>query len=129
MLLILSPWHELTEIGYSIDSPFTPNYRRNLMKKYAYQTCLRMSENLRDSMQTICDTYQINESDYMRRSIAESVKNDLANAENADQKFMFVWWSDNTLSEEDIRTTRISLGHTNEKDTIDDLDGVFFCIQ
>ena len=80
-------------------------------------------------MQTICDTYQINESDYMRRSIAESVKTDLANSEDANRKFMFVWWSDNTLSEEDIRTTRISLGHTNEKDTIDDLDGVFFCIQ
>ena len=60
------------------------------MKKYSYQTCLRMSENLRDSMQTICDTYKINESDYMRRSIAESVKNDLENAEDTNQKFMFV---------------------------------------
>ena len=61
------------------------------MQKYPYQTCIRLPENLRDSMQTICDQYQINESDYIRKSISESVKSDLPKTENLqDTKFMFV---------------------------------------
>ena len=50
-----------------------------------------MSSNLRDSMQTICDTYQINESDYIRKSLMQSVREDLKLTENADTKFLFVW--------------------------------------
>ena len=49
-----------------------------------------MSENLRDSMQTICDTYQINESDYIRKSLMQSVQEDLKNTQNTDGKFLFV---------------------------------------
>ena len=60
------------------------------MKKYNYQTCLRMSSNLRDSMQTICDTYQINESDYIRKSLMQSVQEDLKNTQNTDGKYLFV---------------------------------------
>jgi len=61
------------------------------MKKYTYQTCIRLPENLRSSMQTICDEYQINESDYIRKSISESVKSDLPKTENnQNTKFMFV---------------------------------------
>ena len=60
------------------------------MKKYNYQTCIRMSENLRDSMQTICDTYQINESDFMRRAIAESIQSHIEKTQNTDGKYLFV---------------------------------------
>ena len=60
------------------------------MKKYNYQTCIRMSENLRDSMQTICDTYQINESDFMRRAIAESVQSHIEKTQNTDGKYLFL---------------------------------------
>ena len=60
------------------------------MKKYNYQTCIRMSSNLRDSMQPICDTYQINESDFMRRAIAESVQSHIEKTQNTDGKFLFV---------------------------------------
>jgi len=60
------------------------------MKKYNYQTCLRMSSNLRDSMQTICDTYQINESDFMRRAIAESVQSHIEKTQNTDGKYLFL---------------------------------------
>ena len=60
------------------------------MKKYNYQTCIRMSSNLRDSMQTICDTHQINESDFMRRAIAESVQSHIEKTQNTDGKFLFV---------------------------------------
>ena len=60
------------------------------MKKYDYQTCIRMSSNLRDSVQTICDTYKINESDYIRKSLMQSVQEDLKNTQNTDGKFLFV---------------------------------------
>ena len=60
------------------------------MKKYDYQTCIRMSSNLRDSVQTICDTYQINESDYIRKSLMQSVQEDLKNTQNTDGKYLFV---------------------------------------
>ena len=60
------------------------------MKKYDYQTCIRMSSNLKDSMTEICDTYQINESDYIRKSLLQSIQEDLKNTQNADAKFLFV---------------------------------------
>jgi hypothetical protein len=60
------------------------------MQKFTYQTSVRMSENLRESMKDICDTYQINESDYIRRSLVQSVQNDIKNAQSADNKFLFV---------------------------------------
>ena len=63
------------------------------MKKYDYQTCIRMSSNLKDWMTEICDTYQINESDYIRKSLMQSIQEDLKNTQNADTKFLFVWLS------------------------------------
>jgi predicted DNA-binding protein len=60
------------------------------MQKFTYQTCIRMPENLRESLKDICDTYQINESDYIRRSLAQSVQNDMKNTQSADNKFLFV---------------------------------------
>ena len=60
------------------------------MKKYDYQTCIQMSSNLRDSVQTICDTYQIHPSDYIRKSLMQSVQEDLKNTQNTDGKYLFV---------------------------------------
>jgi hypothetical protein len=45
------------------------------MKKYTYQTCLRMSEVLKDEMSKICNQNEINESDFMRVAIKESILN------------------------------------------------------
>ena len=59
------------------------------MKKHPYQTCLRMPEVLRDSMTTICEKYQINESDLMRRAISQLVQTINANPEDHG-KLMFV---------------------------------------
>ena len=39
------------------------------MKKYDYQTCLRLPVVLKEEMTTICDTYKINESDLLRLSL------------------------------------------------------------
>ena len=59
------------------------------MKKYNYQTCIRMSDNLADSISRICDENQINESDYIRNSLAESVRNDTQNPKSASDRCMF----------------------------------------
>ena len=49
-----------------------------------------MSENLRNSVKEICDAHSINESDYIRLSIAESVRHDTANPSEVANKLMFV---------------------------------------
>ena len=59
------------------------------MKKYDYQTCLRLPIFLKEEMTTICDNYQINESDLMRRAISEFVQTHTENPEN-NGKLMFV---------------------------------------
>ena len=59
------------------------------MKKFTYQTCLRLPEVLRNEMQTICEKLQVNESDLMRRAISEFVQTHTENAENKG-KLMFV---------------------------------------
>ena len=59
------------------------------MKKYDYQTCLRLPIFLKEEMTTICDNYRINESDLMRRAISEFVQTHTENTEN-NGKLMFV---------------------------------------
>ena len=59
------------------------------MKKHPYQTCLRMPEVLKDSMTIICEKYQINESDFMRRAIAEFIQTH-SDTRNNDNRFMFI---------------------------------------
>ena len=59
------------------------------MKKYDYQTCLRLPIVLKDEMTTICDEYHINESDLMRRAISQFVQTINANPQE-NGKLMFV---------------------------------------
>ena len=59
------------------------------MKKHPYQTCLRMPLTLKEDMTNICDTYQINESDLMRRAISEFVQSHTDNPQD-NGKLMFV---------------------------------------
>ena len=59
------------------------------MTKHPYQTCLRMPLNLKEDMTTICNDYQINESDFMRRAIVRFVQNIKANPEQ-NNRYMFV---------------------------------------
>ena len=49
----------------------------------------RMPEVLRDSMTIICEKYQINESDFMRRAIAEFIQTH-SDTQNNDNRFMFI---------------------------------------
>ena len=59
------------------------------MKKYTYTVNVRVPETVADSMKKICDKYTINESDYVRKSIAQSIEKDLSFASN-DEKIVFV---------------------------------------
>ncbi len=67
-----------------------PEWRKEMpMTKHPYQTCLRMPLTLKEDMTSICDRYQINESDLMRRAIVEFVTNVNDNPEQYG-KFMFI---------------------------------------
>ena len=59
------------------------------MKKFTYQTCLRLPEVLKDEMQTICEKHSVNESDLMRRAISEFVQTHTDHPEDKG-KLMFV---------------------------------------
>ena len=59
------------------------------MTKHPYQTCLRMPLTLKEDMTTICDRYRINESDLMRRAIAEFVEK-VNNTPESNSRYMFV---------------------------------------
>ena len=60
-----------------------------LMKKYDYQTCLRLPTFLKEEMTTICDDFGINESDLMRKAIVQFVQTHTENTGN-NGKLMFV---------------------------------------
>jgi hypothetical protein len=51
---------------------------------------LRISLTLKEDMITICDRYQINESDFMRRAISESIKKHLKIESSPDNRYMFL---------------------------------------
>ena len=62
------------------------------MKKFTYQTCIRLPKILKDEMSDICEHHQINESDLMRRAISEFVQTHSPNMHAPEEKgkFMFV---------------------------------------
>ena len=45
------------------------------MVHYEYQTCLKMSNTLKDDLTGICEKMRINESDLIRRAVATFVEN------------------------------------------------------
>ena len=59
------------------------------MVRYEYQTCLRMSDALKNDMTDICKRYKINESDLMRRAVAAFVEN-LNETPDQQSKYLFV---------------------------------------
>ena len=58
------------------------------MTKHPYQTCLRMPQTLKDDMTEVCDRFSVNESDLMRRAIAEFLRN-LKETPNAENRYLF----------------------------------------
>ena len=61
-----------------------------MKKRYSTQTSLRLSEDLRTSIDTVCDTWNLNPSDYIRKSVGRTVQNDLTEINNGDTKIIFV---------------------------------------
>jgi len=49
-----------------------------------------MPLTLKEDMTTICDRYQINGSDFMRRAISESIKKHLNIESSPDNRYMFL---------------------------------------
>mgnify|MGYP006170014875 FL=1 len=47
--------------------------RRTKIIKYNHQMCLRISETLKEDMSSICNSYNINHADFIRRAIADSI--------------------------------------------------------
>jgi len=61
-----------------------------MKQRYTTQTSLRLSTDLRESIDTVCDAWNVNPSDYIRRCVSHSVQSDLNQIENGDTKIVFV---------------------------------------
>ena len=61
-----------------------------MKQRYTTQTSLRLSEDLRTSIDTVCDFWNVNPSDYIRRAVAHNVQRDLTQIQNGDTKIVFV---------------------------------------
>ena len=59
------------------------------MVRYEYQTCIRMSDTLKNDMTDICEKHKINESDLIRRAVATFVENINATPDQQ-SKYLFV---------------------------------------
>ena len=59
------------------------------MIKHQHQTCLRMPNTIKEYMTTICTKHKINESDFMRRAIAEFIQK-VNTTPETDSRYMFV---------------------------------------
>ena len=59
------------------------------MVRYEYQTCIRMSDTLKNDMTDICEKHKINESDLLRRAGATFVENHNETPEKQG-KYLFV---------------------------------------
>lgn len=83
--------HYLMNLPAITELTSTPinNRRTTTMTKHPYQTCLRMPLTLKEDMTNICDEFQINESDFMRKAIVQFVENIKENPEQ-NSRYMFV---------------------------------------
>jgi len=59
------------------------------MVRDEYQTCLRMSDTLKNDMTDICERYKINESDLIRRAVESCVEH-LNETPDQQGKYLFV---------------------------------------
>jgi len=61
-----------------------------MKQRYTTQTSLRLSEELRNSIDTVCEKWNVNPSDYIRRFVAHKVQNHLAEINNGTTKIVFI---------------------------------------
>jgi len=61
-----------------------------MKQRYQTQTSLRLSEDLRTSIDKVCDAWNVNPSDYIRRCVAHNVQSDLTQIQHGETKIVFV---------------------------------------
>ena len=61
-----------------------------MKQRYTTQTSLRLSEDLRTSIDAVCDAWNVCPSDYIRRAVAHNVQSDLSQIQNGETKIVFV---------------------------------------
>ena len=49
-----------------------------------------LTQDLRTSIDAVCDAWNVNPSDYIRRAVAHNVQSDLSQIENGETKIVFV---------------------------------------
>ena len=59
------------------------------MIKYDTALCVRINDNLKNTISEICNDTSINEADYVRASLGECAKRDAADLDQVRQRFMF----------------------------------------
>ena len=71
--------------------------------------CLRISDTLKEDMSSICNSYNINHADFIRRAIADSITTHAEKSGiSVDGKFEYVWWVINHwINESAYRMTAI----------------------
>ena len=47
------------------------------MKKYDYQRSIRLNDDVKQSLEKICEVYRVNESDYIRTSLEKNLLIDM----------------------------------------------------
>ncbi len=59
------------------------------MIKYDTALCVRINDNLKNTISEICNDTKINYADYVRASLADCAKRDAADLDQVRQRFMF----------------------------------------
>jgi len=58
--------------------------------RYTTQTSLRITDDLKENLEAVCDAWKLNPSDYIRAVVSHNVQSDLKQINNSDEKVVFV---------------------------------------
>ena len=61
-----------------------------MKQRYTNSTSLRLTEELRTNIDKVCDIWNVNSSDYIRKVVAKHVQFDLNEIENGNNKIVFI---------------------------------------
>jgi hypothetical protein len=61
-----------------------------MKQRYTNSTSLRLTEELRTSINTVCEAWNVSPSIYIRKVVAKNVQSDLNQIENGNTKILFV---------------------------------------
>jgi predicted DNA-binding protein len=61
-----------------------------MRQRYTTQTSIRLSTDLRECIDTVCEEFKVTPSYYIRHAVAHNVQSDLKQIQNGDAKIVFV---------------------------------------